>query len=566
MPVPPCERPGTAESQLQDQLDTAGAFSELRDLLLAQQKIILQHLDKQDQNIHCILETISPSGGHAFSYDAVHEDVTSESPEDASRPENESLFKSSQTCEDLSLKHEAGNRRRPHVPDCETQHESKTCIQSVVGHMYFEILFGFVLISNTMCIGVEVSAYRNDAETETTRLVFTAATYIYGFLFTFELVMRALCHGKSLFCSTGWLWNVFDCFIVLFSLWEVVAAILVEVSGGHQDTMVGGVTAVRIVRISRVTRMLRIAKIARLIRFMKGLRTLVASIAHTLKSLFWAMVLLLLIMYVFAILFVQAVADHVTDMEEVHADDWEEEGFDLYWADVLPSMVTLFMCITSGVNYEQPLIPLRKMHWVWALIFLFHVFFSYLAVLNVITGVFCSSAIESAASDRDMAMQELQDNRKSTITKLRDLLVSIDVDESGSISFRELERHIHSPDAQPYFELLELDIQDTWAFFKLLERNGDATVDIDVFLEGCMNLRGTAKALDLARLHHDQQWLMRRQSAFMSFVEDSLRKVLATQAPKRPASWQNTQPRRNQADYATNKLAFDEDAIYRLAF
>ena len=40
-------------------------------------------------------------------------------------------------------------------------------------------------------------------------------------------------------------------------------------------------------------------------------RTLIASIVHTLKSLVWALLLLALIAYVFAVLFMQAVHGYV---------------------------------------------------------------------------------------------------------------------------------------------------------------------------------------------------------------------------------------------------------------
>ena len=43
----------------------------------------------------------------------------------------------------------------------------------------------------------------------------------------------------------------------------------------------------------------------RIFRFVMALRTLVTSIFHTLKSLFWALLLLVIIVYVFGVIFVQ---------------------------------------------------------------------------------------------------------------------------------------------------------------------------------------------------------------------------------------------------------------------
>ena len=49
---------------------------------------------------------------------------------------------------------------------------------------------------------------------------------------------------------------------------------------------------------------------------MIALRTLVQSIFHTLKALLWALLLLLLIVFVFSVLIAQAISDFTIDLEE----------------------------------------------------------------------------------------------------------------------------------------------------------------------------------------------------------------------------------------------------------
>lgn len=42
---------------------------------------------------------------------------------------------------------------------------------------------------------------------------------------------------------------------------------------------------------------------------------------------------------------------------------------------------------------------------------------------------------------------------------------------------------------------------------------------------GCMRLRGSAKALDVAKLMFDQHWAVKQQVTFMQFVETELKRM-----------------------------------------
>lgn len=101
-----------------------------------------------------------------------------------------------------------------------------------------------------------------------------------------------------------------------------------------------------------------------------ALRTLVTSIAHTLKALFWALTLLSLIVYVFAILFSQAVHSASLEVETALAASVASEK---YFRSLPDTMLTLFMSIAGGVSWEHVIYPLKDIHVVWALFFLFYV-------------------------------------------------------------------------------------------------------------------------------------------------------------------------------------------------
>eukprot|EP00434_Breviolum_minutum_P025615 symbB.v1.2.022633.t1/scaffold2022.1/size92167/1 len=58
------------------------------------------------------------------------------------------------------------------------------------------------------------------------------------------------------------------------------------------------------------------------------------------------------------------------------------------------------------------------------------------------TGVFCQSAIESAARDHDMAMQNVVTDKENFMRKFRHLFHMLDVDDTGYITLVELEERM----------------------------------------------------------------------------------------------------------------------------
>merc|ERR1712187_459058 len=108
---------------------------------------------------------------------------------------------------------------------------------------------------------------------------------------------------------------------------------------------------------------------------------------------------------------------------------------------------------------------------------------------------------------KDLVMQNILSNKNKQLDKIKQLFNKMDSDTSGGISLEELEWCLQDRTVQAYFEYLELDVSDAWTFFKLLDTDGGNSVGLDEFLLGCMRLRGYAKAIDMAALIKETEWL-----------------------------------------------------------
>ena len=206
--------------------------------------------------------------------------------------------------------------------------------------------------------------------------------YAYSGLFTVELVLRLAADGCQFLCGPDWVWSWLDVFIVLSSLWEIIIEVIYvwygDANAQEAAEHVSGIINLKAFRVIRITRIVKAVKLMRIFRFVIALRTLITSIIHTLQSLFWALALLVLIVYVFAVLFVGAVNDFKLDPDNPKLPTREMEASDLYFSSLPDTMLSLFMCIAGGVNWGEVQSPLKAISTVWVFFFLFYVAFTHL--------------------------------------------------------------------------------------------------------------------------------------------------------------------------------------------
>eukprot|EP00439_Symbiodinium_sp_Y106_P040509 s387_g4.t5 len=388
----------------------------------------------------------------------------------------------------------------------------------------FDVFFTAVVLSNSIFIGVELQVSLSNPDG--TPVPIAVIQYTFTFLFLAELLLRWAAGGTKFFCGEDWMWGWLDLMIVLTSLWEVGFEAYVFFAEGAEGDGGGlkSLTSLKILRIVRITRIVKAARLIRIFRFVMAFRLLIASIIATLKSLLWALMLLALIIYVFAILLTQAVHSYKADTDNVPLSPADDDASDRYFGSLALTMLSLFMSIAGGVSWEQVLAPLSAMSETWIWIFLFYISFTYFAVLNVVTAVFCQSAIDGAQNDHASKVHAILANKEAHLGKINTLFSKFGADD-GVITFKMFQEKINSVEVREYFQTLGLDVWDAWSFFKLLDKDSGGAVEIEEFLMGCLRLRGQATAMDVGKIINDQQWLMKTQGKFNAYMEVELNQI-----------------------------------------
>mmetsp|Transcript_956 Transcript_956/g.3837 ORF Transcript_956/g.3837 Transcript_956/m.3837 type:complete len:435 (+) Transcript_956:202-1506(+) len=401
--------------------------------------------------------------------------------------------------------------------------EPTNCAKTLVNSLCFEAAGGVAILTNSLLIGIEIQ-YRTIHMTTETPLPFYVINHCFAILFTLELLTRMKAYGlRELFITHGLSWAWMDLFIVAAALLEMLFDLLFLTGSESSQKPAGinGMSEVRISRILRVTRLVRTLRIQRLIRHIAPLRTLVLSIAGTLRSLMWAMVLLILMMYVVGLVVSQGVLDFCLENSQDLSPELNE-GLQEYWISLDTAMFTLFQSFTGGVSWRDTIIPLEEVSLAFAWIVTAFISFVFFAMLNVMTGVFCSNAIETAQRNPEVIAASLMVDRHVYSENLRNLFKNMDEDDSGLITLSELENLLNNEMLNAHLRALGLDVGEAWTLFRLIDTDRSGVIEIDEFLRGCERLKGGARGIDLATMGFEIRNLGKKLAGFMKRSEAQL--------------------------------------------
>eukprot|EP00913_Durusdinium_trenchii_P001963 g1816.t1 len=140
-----------------------------------------------------------------------------------------------------------------------------------------------------------------------------------------------------------------------------------------------------------------------------------------------------------------------------------------------------------------------------------YIVIGFFTILNVVTGTFVNTAIESAAADKDgdveangedLAAQKQSQRRKSQMSSLRHIFSDITIDMDEQVTIENLQEAMTKNNNQlsSFLQSMGISTDDLWTLFLLIDEDDNGVVDIDEFVSGCMQLRGPAQSLQVAKM------------------------------------------------------------------
>lgn len=358
-----------------------------------------------------------------------------------------------------------------------------------------------LVFAHVILLGFEVDISARSSNLEDIPEWFSVVNFIIVCIFVVELLLKFIYLGCSGFwCGSDSGWNFFDLVIVAVSVADVIVDYWSKVLS---ETIV--MEELRVLRSLRFVRAVRSIRIIRIFRYMAALRTLVLSIVSTMASLLWTLALLLVIIYAFGIILTQVVSEHCRFQmldSGTHCDENLKR-----WGSVPESMLTLFMTISQGADWGASIEPLRPISAFAVFLVVLYVVISIFAVMNVVTGVFCQTAIESASNDKDVATMKQVNAKSQKVAHLKAIFQEMDREKTNFVSFQDVKAAVHSPELKDFLESMGILSDDIWTWFMLLDTEETGLVDIDAFVSGCMQLYGTARSMQMAKMSYENKLL-----------------------------------------------------------
>merc|ERR1711862_712541 len=113
-----------------------------------------------------------------------------------------------------------------------------------------------------------------------------------------------------------------------------------------------------------------------------------------------------------------------------------------------------------------------------------------------------------------------------TVKNARAVFSAVDETKSGRITWPDFERALDHAHVKTFFEATGICISEARNLFDLLDVSGDGTISFDEFLNGCLRVKGTAKALDLLVLSREVSLLFEQSVGENSVAIQENRELL----------------------------------------
>lgn len=362
--------------------------------------------------------------------------------------------------------------------------------------LFFEFFAALMIVVNSVVMGLEVAHLASHMSPSQPLQIISL---LFTNWFILEVIIRIRVTGiRNFFTKHEWMWNLCDLVLVFISIVE-----LGYTSFGTSSTSRSPLSTLRAIKIIRVVRLFR------LFRYFPQLAKLALMVADSVRQLLWALVMFILIMYVWAVTLTEGCTDwlklhvNVTDGDAAIARQIEDSQVDglkevhRFFGSLDRSIYTLFQVSLGGVSWHQVTDAVGYVDWFYFMLLFAYVIFTILALMNVFTGVFVDKAVQNSKKQRKSQIEEAIDKKRTILDQIVEFFVATDVNGDGTISAEEIHTLLHDPVMSAYFDMIGFRPGDAKLVAELLDHDNSGDISLHEFINGCERLRGDAKGIDI---------------------------------------------------------------------
>lgn len=407
-----------------------------------------------------------------------------------------------------SESHPKVRMRRLHAAGKQVDKRRCVKMEKVVEGTWFNLFWDMLIIVNALTIGANAhmsvrNALGGDPEPEWVETV----EMVFSLLFVTEMLIRVVVLRLRFFLGPNWKWNVFDFLVVITSATQDITGLIDDWS-----------------RLFRSFRAVRVLRAVRGQRILVSLRLMIGCMLHSMETLIWAIVLLILILYFFTVVFLQGASSWLSrDIDFSTPLNVETKSAVAKHFGTFPTaMLSLFMAVTGGADWEILMDCTWTVGPAYGACFLFYVFFMIFGLFNILVGVFVDRAFESSNMDQDIVIKAEQDRIHAFMREVQEMFVEIDVEEIGSVTLEQFIACQSDRRMMSFMQANYLNLINPTRFFKMLDRDDSGCITLGELIMGLMRLGGQARSADLMMLASDTGMMRKELSTLVTRTDTSL--------------------------------------------
>ena len=294
---------------------------------------------------------------------------------------------------------------------------------------------------------------------------------------------------------------------MILSWIEIVHVWHVHSTGDTGSTVHVGVAVFRLIRLFRLIRVMK---------FFKRLNTLVNAFIGALKDIIWVGVLIILMLYAFAVL----TTNFFGKNDYLVAQMGNDSSSDMF-GSVARSMATLFQMMTLDSWMSGITRPIGDVYAGAFPFFIFFVLLGSLGMLNLLTAIFVESLWALQEETAELQQQQEAEEREKLVDFIKRTFQRFDDDGSGVLESTEVARAMEafaSPEYEMVMKSLGLSVSEMRDVTRLCDADGDGSVQYDEFCHGIINLKKPPTKRDTWELSHQATTMQRK-------IEEEVRKM-----------------------------------------
>eukprot|EP00931_Biecheleriopsis_adriatica_P036358 TRINITY_DN20948_c0_g1_i2.p1 TRINITY_DN20948_c0_g1~~TRINITY_DN20948_c0_g1_i2.p1 ORF type:complete len:585 (+),score=82.87 TRINITY_DN20948_c0_g1_i2:34-1788(+) len=359
---------------------------------------------------------------------------------------------------------------------------------------------GMVILTSMFLLIFETDATATGAEAPAWIKTVNIAFLIFYIL---ELTFKLWVYRSAFFRDKA---NIVDACVVAFDLALTIAS---------SSEVFSSNPSFRIVRIFRIIRLIRSFRI---LRQFSELNLLILSFEAAIKSIFWGMLMVLMMSTSFSVLAVELI--HPLNYEIWKDDDSClrcRNAFSSTWM----SNVTIFQTVIAGDSWGQLALPLIDREPMTALFFGAVLVTISLSMLNLVLAVICDAAQTAKQEDDHQKAVLSEQEMMGAKDRLLGICKTIDVDGSGHLTISEFMSGFEkNEELADILKCMDITREDLNCVFNVLDNDGSGDINCYEFVDQLHRLKSqqsqqilfTVTEIKHLLIDHSQAWRQHQES------------------------------------------------------